>query len=130
MIGFGALAFLLAAYILWRTRKGNELPKSRWFTRAVIVLPFLPILGNSFGWIFTESARQPWVVFGLMKTADGVSTTVSAGAVAFTMIAFTLLYGVLAVIEFGLFVKTIKQGPQPSVEGSNANEGQQLTMAY
>ena len=130
MIGFGALAFFLAAFILWRTRKGNELPKSRWFTRAVIVLPFLPILGNSFGWIFTESARQPWVVFGLMKTADGVSTTVSAGAVAFTMIAFTLLYGVLAVIEFGLFVKTIKQGPQPSVEGSNANEGQQLTMAY
>ena len=130
MIGFGALAFLLAAFILWRSRKGNDLPTSKWFMRSVIALPFLPILGNSFGWIFTESARQPWVVFGLMKTADGVSPTVSAGSVAFTMIAFTLLYGVLAVIEFGLFVKTIKQGPQAAVEGSNANEGQQLTMAY
>ena len=129
MIGFGALGLLLAMYMLWRMRKGG-LPTSRWFNRAAITMPFLPLIGIAFGWIFTESARQPWVVFGLMKTKDGVSTAVSTGAVAFTMITFTLLYGVLAVIEFGLMVKTIKQGPQPAVEGSNANEGQQLTMAY
>jgi cytochrome d ubiquinol oxidase subunit I len=129
MIGFGALALLLAGFILWRMRKGG-LPTSKWFNRAAITMPFLPLIGISFGWIFTESARQPWVVFGLMKTKDGVSTVVSTGEVAFTMIAFTLLYGVLAVIEFGLMLKTIKQGPQPAVEGSNANDGQQLTMAY
>ena len=94
----------------------------------MLVLPFLPIVANSFGWIFTESARQPWVVFGLFKTADGVSPGVSAGNVLTTMIVFTLLYGVLAVIEFGLMVRTIKVGPEPTKvqdEGSKT-----LTMAY
>ena len=129
MIGFGGLALLLAGFMLWRMRKG-ALPTSKWFNRAAITMPFLPLIGISFGWIFTESARQPWIVFGLFKTKDAVSPTVSAGSVAFTMIVFTLLYGVLAVIEFGLMVKTIKMGPQPAVEGNNANEGQQLTMAY
>ena len=129
MIGFGGLALLLAGFMLWRMRKG-ALPTSKWFNRAAITMPFLPLIGISFGWIFTESARQPWIVFGLFKTKDAVSPTVSAGSVAFTMIVFTLLYGVLAVLEFGLMVKTIKMGPQPAVEGNNANEGQQLTMAY
>ncbi len=129
MIGFGALAALLAAFILWRQRKGS-LPNGKWYTRSVLALPFLPLIGISFGWIFTETARQPWIVFGLMKTSDGVSAVVSTGEVLTTMIVFTLLYGFLAVIEFGLMAKTIKQGPQAAVEGSNANEGAPLTMAY
>jgi cytochrome d ubiquinol oxidase subunit I len=129
MIGFGGLALLLAGFMLWRMRKG-ALPTSTWFNRAAITMPFLPLIGISFGWIFTESARQPWIVFGLFKTKDAVSPTVGAGSVAFTMIVFTLLYGVLAVIEFGLMAKTIKMGPQPAIEGSDANDGKQLTMAY
>ena len=129
MIGFGGLALLLAGFMLWRMRKG-ALPTSKWFNRAAITMPFLPLIGISFGWIFTESARQPWIVFGLFKTKDAVSPTVGAGSVAFTMIVFTLLYGVLAVIEFGLMAKTIKMGPQPAIEGSDANDGKQLTMAY
>ena len=127
MIGFGGIAALFALLTLWYMRKGG-LPRGKFFLRTMIVLPFLPILGNSFGWIFTESARQPWVVFGLFKTADGVSPGVSAGSVLFTMITFTLLYGVLAVIEFGLMVRTIKVGtdmtPAPS------GESKTLTMAY
>jgi cytochrome d ubiquinol oxidase subunit I len=94
----------------------------------MIALPFLPILANSFGWIFTESARQPWVVFGLFKTADGVSPGVSAGSVLFTMVTFTLLYGVLAVIEFGLIVRTIKVGTDMSPV--QTSESKTLTMAY
>lgn len=129
MIGFGVLAALLALFILWRQRKGT-LPNGKWYTRAVILLPFLPIIGNSFGWIFTETARQPWIVFGLMKTSDGVSGVVSTGEVLTTMVVFTLLYGVMAVIEFGLMMKTVKQGPIAVSEGSNANDGAQLTMAY
>ena len=129
MIGFGVLAALLALFILWRQRRGT-LPNGKWYTRSVILLPFLPIIGNSFGWIFTETARQPWIVFGLMKTSDGVSSVVSTGEVLTTMVVFTLLYGVLAVIEFGLMVKTVQQGPIDVTEGSNANEGAQLTMAY
>jgi cytochrome d ubiquinol oxidase subunit I len=128
MIGFGGLAFLLAILTLWLTRRGRELPTSKVFARSMAVLPFLPLIGISFGWIFTESARQPWVVFGLMKTADGVSPTVGAGAVAFTMIVFTLLYGVLAVIEFGLMIRTIKVGPEPI--SNKSDEADKLVMAY
>jgi cytochrome d ubiquinol oxidase subunit I len=127
MIGFGALAFLIALVALWHLRKGG-LPNKKWMLRAMTWLPVFPIVGISFGWIFTESARQPWVVFGLMKTHDGVSAGVSAGAVLFTMITFTVLYGILAVIEFGLFMKTIKVGTDMSVGETTSDKT--LTMSY
>ena len=127
MIGFGALAALISFLALLFIRQGR-FPRKRWFVRSMIVLPFLPILANSFGWIFTESARQPWVVFGLFKTSAGVSPEVSAASVLFTIVVLTLLYGVLAVIEFGLILRTIKVGPEKTKE-VDANS-QTLTMAY
>jgi cytochrome d ubiquinol oxidase subunit I len=134
MIGFGALAFFLALFILWRTRKGGELPEGKWFFRAIVAMPFMPLLATSFGWIFTETARQPWAVFGLIKTEDGVSAVVSAGSVLFTMIVFTLLYGVLAVIEVGLTLKVIKNGPAPEIDYENPQLGgssdKPLVMSY
>jgi cytochrome d ubiquinol oxidase subunit I len=136
MIGFGALATLFALITLWRLRKG-EIPKGRWFLPAMLSMPFLPILANSFGWIFTETARQPWAVFGLFKTTDGVSPSVGAASVAFTMIVFTLLYGVLAVIEFKLMIKAIQIGPEvidtSELHGDvelGGDSTKKLTMAY
>ena len=134
MIGFGGLAFLISLLMLWQTRKGG-LPRGRWIVPSAVALPFLPLFGNFFGWIFTENARQPWAVFGLIKTADGVSPTVSAGTVLFSMVVFTALYGLLAVIEFGLIFKAIKLGPA-SKETANdisvlgGDSQRQLTMAY
>jgi cytochrome d ubiquinol oxidase subunit I len=80
------------------------------------VLPLLPLAANSMGWIFTEMGRQPWIVFGLMQTRDGVSPTVGAGSVLASLITFTLLYGVLAVVEVYLlirFARTVPDEPQP-----------------
>jgi cytochrome d ubiquinol oxidase subunit I len=134
MIGFGALAFFLALFTLWRTRKGGELPRGRWFLPAMIALPFMPLLANSFGWIFTETARQPWAVFGLIKTEAGVSAVVSAESVLFTMVVFTLLYGVLAFIEVGLTLKVIKNGPTTELDYENPEFGgssdKPLVMSY
>ena len=134
MIGFGSLAFFFAIFTLWRTRKSGELPQSKWFLRLMMTMPFIPLAAISFGWIFTETARQPWAVFGLIKTADGVSAVVSAGSVLFTMIVFTLLYGVLAVIEVGLTLKVIKNGPAPEVDYENPQLGgssdKPLVMSY
>jgi cytochrome d ubiquinol oxidase subunit I len=134
MIGFGAIAFFLALYALWRTRKGGGLPEVRWFLPAMVSLPFMPLLANSFGWIFTETARQPWAVFGLIKTADGVSAVVSAGSILFTMIVFTLLYGVLAFIEVGLTLKVIKNGPATELDYESPQLGgssdKPLVMSY
>ena len=100
----------------------------------MIFLPFTPLLANSFGWIFTEAGRQPWAVFGLIRTSDGVSAVVSAGSVLFTMIVFTLLYGVLAFIEVGLTLKVIKNGPQTELDYEDPKLGgsdtKPLVMAY
>jgi cytochrome d ubiquinol oxidase subunit I len=133
MIGFGTIGALFALLALWQMRKGGT-PSGKWFAPAMISLPFLPLLANSFGWIFTETARQPWAVFGLIKTANGVSAVVSAGAVLFTMIVFTLLYGVLAFIEVGLTLKVIKNGPAEELDYEDPKLGgsddKQLVMAY
>ena len=133
MMGFGFLGSLFALLALWQMRRGGT-PRGRWFAPAMVSLPFIPLLANSFGWIFTETARQPWAVFGLIKTSDGVSQVVSAGAVLFTMIVFTLLYGVLAFIEFGLILRVIKNGPSEEMDYENPELGgsdqKNLVMSY
>ena len=115
MVAMGLLALLIAVVALWVTRHGRTPARGKrgWWRKTVIaggiLLPLLPLLGNSFGWIMTEMGRQPWVVYGQMKTAAGVSP-VSGGEVLTSLIVLTLLYGVLAVIEVGLLLKYIKAG--------------------
>jgi cytochrome d ubiquinol oxidase subunit I len=69
-----------------------------------------PFLANSFGWIFTEVGRQPWVVFGLLKTSKAV-TLISPGYVAASLIGFTAIYTLLAIIEIGLMIRLAKIPP-------------------
>ncbi|WP_084966037.1 cytochrome ubiquinol oxidase subunit I [Thermoactinospora rubra] len=115
MIGFGALAALLALAGLWLMRRGR-LPESRWFYRAALAGIALPFLANTMGWIFTEMGRQPWTVFGVMRTAAAVSPGVDVAEVATTLVGFTLAYAVLAVIEIRLLVKFIRIGPHEQAE--------------
>ncbi|TCC30745.1 cytochrome ubiquinol oxidase subunit I [Kribbella speibonae] len=120
MILFGLLSALVAVIALWYLRRRDRRP-SPWLVRSAIVLPLLPLAANSFGWIFTEMGRQPWIVFGLMQTRDGVSPTVGAGSVLTSMVTFTLLYGVLAVIEVMLllrFARTVPAEPSPDTQDS------------
>ncbi len=132
MIGFGALAGVFALFALWATRKGRT-PKSKWFTRAALIMPILPLAGISFGWMFTEMARQPWIVFGLMKTEAGVSVAVSSTEVLISLVVLTLLYAVLAFVEVGLLAKAIKLGPPENVvvhdDATPGNE-RVLTFSY
>ena len=122
--------------VLWLTRKGRS-PTSRWFTWMAIGLPIFAVLGNSTGWIFTEMGRQPWVVFGLMTTANGVSPGVGVGEAWISILALTLLYAVLAVIELGLIVHYVRLGadpfvepPDPSLRGSDDDEDRPMAFAY
>ncbi len=140
MIGIGllsALIALIALLVLWRSRlKGDPLGISltggwrRALLWSAIVLPLLPLVANSFGWIFTEMGRQPWLVFGQMKTAAGVSAN-SAGEVLASMIILTLLYGGLAVVEVGLLLKYARKGldeePPP---GAPSDEDKPLELVY
>jgi cytochrome d ubiquinol oxidase subunit I len=113
MIGFGLLAGLLSVVGLWLTRRRATRPIPRWFLSASVVALFLPFAANTMGWIFTEMGRQPWLVSGMLRTANGVSPSVSATSVWISLVVFTLLYGALAVVEFGLMVRYVKAGPPP-----------------
>jgi cytochrome d ubiquinol oxidase subunit I len=121
MIGFGVLAALLAIVGLWGIRRGRT-PTSAWFWRIAVAGAATPFLANSFGWIFTELGRQPWTVFGRLTTADSVSPTVGTGEVLTSLIAFTVLYAVLAVIEFRLMFRYAAAGP-PSEDEALAATG-------
>jgi cytochrome d ubiquinol oxidase subunit I len=118
MIGAGTLAAFAALWFLWRMRKGRV--PGRGAVLIAIVLPLLPLAANSFAWIFTEMGRQPWIVYGQQLTSAGVSPNVSTFEVATTLIVFTLLYGVLAVVEVGLIAKRIR-GPLVSPETASAD---------
>lgn len=132
MIGLGMLGALIAAFGWWAQRKGRT-PTNKWLLRAAIIAPFLPLIGISFGWIFTELGRQPWAVFGLMATQGGVSPGVPASQVLLSLVIYALLYGVLAVIEVGLMLRVIKQGPPEDVVDPfdvPADEDRPLTITY
>ncbi len=131
MIGFGMLTSALSLLGLWLMRRGR-LPRSKWFYRvAMWTIPF-PLIANSFGWLFTEMGRQPWVVFGQMLTRNAVSPLVGPATAATSLIGLSLLYLVLAVIEVGLLVRYAKAGP-PQVEpshGEDVEDENALTFAY
>ena len=117
MIGLGMVSVLFAMWALWRYRGARAPTNDRLakpFAIGATLVVLGPLLGNSFGWIFTEMGRQPWIVFGEQLTADAVSPLVSVGEVLFTMIAFTLVYLVLIFIEVKLLLHYIAKGaPEP-----------------
>ncbi len=131
MMGLGFAATAIGLWMLWAVRGGRTPKASALWLAAMAAVPLLPLFGNSFGWIFTEMGRQPWLVFGVMPTLSGVSPGVSAGAVLFSMIVYTLVYGALAVIEVGLIVKYIKMGlPEVTEPTVIKDEDAPLTFAY
>lgn len=113
MMGFGLISTAIAVAGLWVTRKNAKRPVAGWMWRLAIWQAPLALFGILVGWIFTEMGRQPWIVFGLMLTQDGVSPNVPGWTVLVSLIAFTLIYAILAVVEFGLIFKTVKEGPAP-----------------
>ncbi|GAA5029639.1 cytochrome ubiquinol oxidase subunit I [Terrabacter aeriphilus] len=132
MIGLGMAMVAIALAVLWMTRKGRT-PTARWLAWAAIAAPLLPVFANSFGWIFTEVGRQPWLVFGLMTTANGVSPSVSMGEVITSMVVFTLLYGALAVVEIKLFLHYVRKGAEPfeqPQDPADRDEDAPLVFAY
>lgn len=110
MVGVGMVMLLLALYGLYLslTHKYERQPLYLRLLPWAIILPYI---GNSTGWLFTEIARQPWIVFGLQKTADAVSPNVTVGMVLTSLIAFTLIYGVLMVADIYLLAKYARLGP-------------------
>jgi cytochrome d ubiquinol oxidase subunit I len=110
MVGVGMLMALVGAFCLFMIVKKK--PIENWkFAKFLPFALFLPYLANSTGWILTEVGRQPWLVFGLLKTEDAVSPNLTTGMVLTSLIGFTLIYGLLMAADAYLLVKYAKAGP-------------------
>jgi cytochrome bd ubiquinol oxidase subunit I len=110
MVGLGTIfiaVMLLAAYKLFR-RTLFDSPAVLW--ALLLSFPF-PFIANTAGWITAEVGRQPWLIYGLMRTSAGVSPQVSAGNAWFTLIGFFGLYTVLAILFLFLVYREIEEGP-------------------
>ncbi|GBF76359.1 cytochrome ubiquinol oxidase subunit I [Paenibacillus sp. 598K] len=123
MVGAGMLMILLGmlgTYKVIRNRLENSPRYLRWMLPAMA----LPFIANTAGWIMTEVGRQPWVVFGLQRTEQGVSPVVSSGMVATTLIGFTIVYGLIAAAFIYLVVHTVRQGADVDAPHHKAKSGQ------
>jgi cytochrome d ubiquinol oxidase subunit I len=110
MIGLGLLHVFVALVGLWLTRKGR-MPKQAWVWKVAVWSFPLSLAAMIVGWIFTEMGRQPWIVFSLLPTESAVSPNVTGLEVLISLIAFTLIYGALAVVEVRLVLRAIRKGP-------------------
>jgi cytochrome d ubiquinol oxidase subunit I len=110
MAGLGTifvLVMVVAAFLLWR----GKLYQSRWMLWILLLcLPF-PYIANTAGWMTAEAGRQPWLVYGIMRTADGYSKHVHAGNGLFTLLGFMGIYAVLAILFLFLMYHEIAHGP-------------------
>jgi cytochrome bd ubiquinol oxidase subunit I len=109
MVFAGGLMILLGIWSVVAVVR-NKLTTRKALLRITVPAIALPYLANTMGWVMTEIGRQPWTVFGLLKTANSVSPTVSAGMVLTSLIGFTLIYGILAVLDVMLIVRYVKEG--------------------
>lgn len=108
MVGLGMLFILLTVWGWFRRNRLMDSP--RYLTLMMLAIP-LPYIAIELGWVLAEVGRQPWIVYGLMKTSNAVSS-VSPNQVMFTLIGFVVVYGMLGGIAFYLFARHVVKGPQ------------------
>ncbi|MGJ9402388.1 cytochrome ubiquinol oxidase subunit I [Arthrobacter sp. KK5.5] len=147
MITFGGLAAFAAAVALWMTRKGT-VPDNQWISRLAVVGILAPFGANSAGWIFTEMGRQPFSVVPnptydgidqvFLYTAASVSPGVGAGELLFSLIALTLVYALLLVVELVMLFRYVRGGvasAMPELDpaehhDAGRDDGDVLAFAY
>jgi len=98
---------LLASYLLWRGR----LFEKRWLLWVFVFTVPLPYVANQLGWVAAEVGRQPWVVYGLLRTADAYSPTVPGSHVLASMVMFSVVYALLFALYIFVLNHKIQQGP-------------------
>ena len=112
MWGLMLLGAILGLWAAFRKR----LQQNRWTLRFLVLAVLFPEIGNQMGWYSAEIGRQPWVVHGLLKTADAASKNISVHQVIFSLVLFSLIYALLFIMFIYLLDKKIRKGP-PEEEG-------------
>ena len=121
-IGMALIALtLFAAFQWWR----GKLFENRWLLWIFVFSVLLPNIANQVGWFTAEMGRQPWVVYGLLRTSDALSKAVTANQVLFSLILFALIYTLLLALFLYLLNKKIKNGPESGerIQHSSRQEG-------
>ena len=128
MAYLGAAISLLAlwgAWVVWR----GKLERARWFLLAATWAVITPFLMNTAGWLLTENGRQPWIVEGLMKTADGLSPSVGTTWIVISLIVFVVLYIILAAVDLVLMLRYARRDFGPA-EDSPEPEAEEPELVY
>jgi len=119
MAGLGtmfAAVMALSAFLLWRGR----LYHARWMLWILLCAVPFPYIANTAGWLTAELGRQPWLVYGLLRTAAGASANVSAGNGLFTLLGFMGMYALLTIFLLFLVQGIVLRGPAPADTASHA----------
>jgi cytochrome d ubiquinol oxidase subunit I len=116
MLGIGVICILLSFMAFLFARK-DRLESHPVFLKVMFYALFLPYIGVQLGWIVAEVGRQPWLVYGLLRTSEGVSKSITTSQVLFSLTGFVLIYGLLAILDIYLLVRFAKQGPEPDRTG-------------
>lgn len=111
MVMVWSIMFLISIVGLWYWKK-NRLEKKKWLLWTMVFSVVLPHIGQQAGWISTEIGRQPWIVWKLLRTADGVSTSISSSQVSGSIGMFLSIYILLFSLFLFLLNRKIKQGPE------------------
>ena len=110
MVGAGFAMLALGGYALYLVMRSRVGPNIRWLVIFVFAIA-LPYIANTSGWILTEMGRQPFIVYGLLKTEDAMSPGLSSGMILFSLIGFALIYTALMGADVYLLAKFAKAGP-------------------
>ena len=124
----GVLMFLVAALGAWLYWK-QKLERARWFHRTAIVAMAFPYIAATAGWVLTEMGRQPWIVQGLLKTADAHSPSVSSTMLAFSLVVFVGLYLLLLVLDIWLMRRYATLDP-PELDRDETGETPMPAIGY
>ncbi len=125
MAALGML-FILLSLIACITAKKDKLENNPTFLRMMLYALPLPYVAAQLGWVVAEVGRQPWIVYGVLKTSDAVSLSVTPNQVWFSLLGFTLIYGLLAIVDIYLLTQFARKGPDsglsPILKSSRAQE--------
>lgn len=113
MVALGSLFILLTVVGVFYRKK---LVETRWYLWSMLLAIPLPYIAIEMGWVLAEVGRQPWIVYGLLKTADAVSP-IAQSQVMTSLIGFILVYGLLGAAGFYLIAKAVAKGPEPAPQG-------------
>ncbi len=112
MVGLGFLMLGVAAAGLWLRLRGR-LYEARWFLKVAVVCSPIGFIALLAGWVTTKSGRQPWVVYGLMRTADAVTPALTGAAALTSLAAFVIVYALIFPAGVYYMIRLVQRGPQP-----------------